>query len=207
MNALIGLTVHGFFILTIVLLLLQVRRWKQYWPIAYFIAAGLVVMPIDNWLLIEFSRGYFTDLSMATILILVLTFLSFFKSKIQSNQISFNVSIIVMAVALYPASLGFTQFDPYAMGFASHEYYDYLLMAVAGVGIFCWYLDYHQVAIWLTLSSLAHGFQVYESNNIWNYLIDPLAVIVCLFSLMIIAIKKVAVKISKLDDTHVQSNA
>ena len=115
-----------------------------------------------------------------------------------------------MAVILYPTSLGFSHFDMYSIGFASDEYYKLLLMSIAGLGIVAWYMGYAQIAIWLTLSMLAHGFNLFESNNLWNYLLDPLVVIACLVSVVIKSCKLVLENLKPNTDnggSHVQSNA
>ncbi len=79
--------------------------------------------------------------------------------------------------------MGLGMFDPYAMGFASHVYYDYLVITIAVIGIASAYLGHWQLALWLTLACLAHGLHLFESSNLWNYLLDPFAVIAGLVSL------------------------
>ncbi len=76
MTSLFGLLGHGIMLMALLLLILQVKRWKQYWPVAYLISAIIIILPIQNWLLIEFSRGYFSDLSMATIIVCLIFIVS-----------------------------------------------------------------------------------------------------------------------------------
>ena len=210
MSVLFSLMAHSLVIMCLCLLLLQVKRWGKYWPIGYAIAAIVMVLPVSHWLVIEFSRGLLGDLSFACILMLATYLLTIMKTDRTSNASSFNGLVILMAVVLYPTSLGFGQFDMYSIGFASSGYYNYLVTAIAGIGIIAWYLGYAQIAIWLTLSVLAHGLNLFESNNLWNYLLDPLVVIACLVSVIIKA-SKLVLKKSKSrahnGGSNVQSNA
>jgi len=210
MSVLFSLMAHSLVIMCLCLVLLQVKRWGKYWPIGYAIAAIVMVLPVSHWLVIEFSRGLLGDLSFASILMLAAYLLTIMKADRTSNASSFNGLVILMAVVLYPTSLGFGQFDMYSIGFASSGYYNYLVTAIAGLGIIAWYLGYAQIAIWLTLSVLAHGLNLFESNNLWNYLLDPLVVIACLVSVIIKASKLVLKKFKSRahnGGSNVQSNA
>ncbi len=203
MSTFSSLMAHGLLLMTVLLMLMQVRRWKQYWPLAYLLSAAIIVLPLSDWLLIEFSRGLLTELSIASVLMLGTYLLSILKVKRPTNDTSFNLFILMFAILLYPASLGMGMFDPYALGFASHAYYDYLVLGVAAIGILAAYIGYKQLALWLTLSCIAHGFHIYESNNLWNYLLDPFAVIAALVSLLNTYAQKIYLKIRSGNDQHV----
>jgi len=210
MSVLFSLMAHSLLIMCLCLVLLQIRRWGKYWPAGYVIAAIIMVLPLKHWLVIEFSRGLLGDLSFASILMLATYLLSIMKTERIYNTNSFNVLVILMAVVLYPTSLGYSHFDMYSVGFASAEYYSLLVAAIACIGIIAWYMGYAQIAVWLTLSVLAHGLNLFESNNLWNYLLDPLVVIACLISVIIKA-SKLALSNFKSHaqngETNVQSNA
>ncbi len=203
MSTFFSLMAHGLLLMTVLLMLLQVRRWKQYWPLAYLLAAAIIVLPLSDWLLIEFSRGLLTDLSLASVLMLGTYLLSILKVKRPVNDSSFNLVILILAILLYPASLGMGMFDPYAMGFASHAYYNYFVLGVAAIGILAAYVGYKQLAVWLTLSCIAHGLHIYESNNLWNYLLDPFAAIAGLVSLLNTYTQKVYLKIKNGNEQRV----
>ncbi len=210
MSVLFSLMAHSLVIMCLCLALLQVRRWGKYWPIGYAIAAIVMVLPLSHWLVIEFSRGLLGDLSFASILMLATYLLTIMKTDRTRNANSFNGVVILMAAILYPTSLGLGHFDMYSIGFASDGFYNYLVTVIAGLGIIAWYVGYAQIAIWLTLSVLAHGLNLFESNNLWNYLLDPLVVIACLVSVIIKASKLVLKKFksrAQNGGSNVQSNA
>jgi len=210
MSVLFSLMTHSLVIMCLCLALLQVKRWGKYWPIGYAIAAIVMVLPVSHWLVIEFSRGLLGDLSFASLLMLGSYLLTIMKTNRASNAGSFNCLVIIMAVVLYPTSLGYSHFDMYSIGFASDSFYNYLVTVIAGVGIIAWYVGYAQIAIWLTLSVLAHGLGLFESNNLWNYLLDPLVVIACLVSVIIKASKLTLKKLKSRahhGGSNVQSNA
>ena len=132
------------------------------------------------------------------------------KKERINNANSFNGLVILMAIILYPTSLGYSQFDMYTIGFASDVFYNYFIMAIALIGVIAWYMGYAQIAVWLTLSVLAHGLNLFESNNLWNYLLDPLVVIACVVSAFIKACKHILTKFKSNahnGGSHVQSNA
>ncbi len=210
MSVVFSLMAHSLLIMCLCLVLLQVRCWGKYWPIGYVIAAVVMVLPLQHWLVIEFSRGLLGDLSFASILMLGTYLLSIMKTERIHNSNSFNVLVIVMAIILYPTSLGYSHFDMYSVGFASAEYYSLLVAAMACIGIISWYMGYAQIAVWLTLSMLAYGLNLFESNNLWNYLLDPLVVIACFVSVIIKACKQALSTFKSRahnGGTNVQSNA
>ena len=210
MSALFSLMAQSLLIMCLCLVLLQVRRWGKFWPVGYAIAAIVMVLPIQHWLVIEFSRGLLGDLSFASLLMLGTYLFSIMRSNRVNNTNSFNGLVILLAIILYPSSLGLGYFDMYTTGFASDGYYSYLVSIVALLGVMAWYLGYAQIAIWLTLSVLAHGLNLFESNNLWNYLLDPLVVIACFISLIIKACKTLFSKYKSHahnGGSNVQSNA
>ena len=210
MSVLFSFMAHSLVIMCLCLAIFQVKRWGKYWPVGYVMAALVMVLPVGHWLVIEFPRGLLGDLSLASILMLATYLLSIMKKERINNANSFNGLVILMAIILYPTSLGYSQFDMYTIGFASDVFYNYFIMAIALIGVIAWYMGYAQIAVWLTLSVLAHGLNLFESNNLWNYLLDPLVVIACVVSAFIKACKHILTKFKSNahnGGSHVQSNA
>ncbi|MGR6873161.1 hypothetical protein ACU6U9_12815 [Pseudomonas sp. HK3] len=136
-------------------------------------------------MLIEFVRGYVSDLSMATITICVLYLWNVVRPESKKVQVSLNWFVLMIAILLYPMSMGMTQFDPFTMGYPSNYLYTYLLIGISVTGLLAWSFGFQHIAVVITLAVLANGFQVYESQNLWVYLVDPIAVIICSASLCI----------------------
>lgn len=185
MTSLFALFAAALFFMSLFFAVFQVKRWGRFWPVAYMLVAVLLVLPFDHWLLIEFVRGYVSDLSMATVTICALYLWNIVRPDSANIQLSLKWFVLMVAVLLYPMSLGWTSFDPFTMGYSSNALYVYLLISVAVAGLVSWFLGFQHVAIVIALAVLANGLQVYESQNLWVYLIDPIAVIICSMSLLI----------------------
>lgn len=192
MSTLFSFFGNGLFLMAFILFLVRAKSWGKHWPFAYLVAAVLIVLPLNTWLVIEFSRGYFGDLSMATLFMCGLYIANIArpngKQVLQSNN-SLKLFLIIVSVLFFPAALGMTQFDPYALGYASTAGFELLLIAIAVISLVAWYLNQQQLALYLGLVLLAFGLQIYESNNLWNYLIDPIAMIMCIGSYIGLLIK------------------
>ncbi len=88
--------------------------------------------------------------------------------------------VAVAALTLYPATLGLTTFDPYALGYRSWVF----LGAVLMVGLTAWIFDCRVVAVCTAGAMTARAIGFFESANLWDYLIDPLvAITACAWTL------------------------
>ena len=92
-------------------------------------------------------------------------------STVRLNR--FNIALFLAGLALYPMALGLGMFDPYALG-----YLPWFALAVSAVAALTWWLPNNQlIAVWLTAALLAHYFRVGESDNLIDYLLDPISFI------------------------------
>lgn len=202
MSIIVSFIVCALFALAAAFGLLQVKRWGRFWPFAYLLVAVALVLPLSYWLPIEFLRGYLSDLSVASVMMLVVYLFNTIKPNTLAVQNSLRVFVLVMALLLYPMSLGLTQFDPFAMGFASNGAYLYFLCGLLVVGVLAWFKGYSQIAYLIAIALLAHGLHLYESNNLWVYLIDPIAVIMCCYGFMIQGIRRLIQRQSTTETSH-----
>lgn len=79
-----------------------------------------------------------------------------------------------LGAGFYPLALGFSQWDPYGLGYDRRL----LWLAAAAAIIALW--RYPLISIWLALAALGHAQQWGASTNLWDYLFDPIGVIVVL---------------------------
>lgn len=191
MTSLFSLFGHGLFLIALILFIVQAKRWGKYWPLAYMISAVLIVLPIKDWLVIEFSRGYFSDLSVATIVMCSLYIMNVAGARTLDSSNALKYAVLLLGIVLYPLTLGLNMLDPYAIGFSSHAMYSVFVSALSLIAFSTWYLGLWQLTLVLVLALLANGLSIYESNNIWGYLIDPLAVIMSLGSVVMIHSKSI----------------
>jgi uncharacterized membrane protein len=82
--------------------------------------------------------------------------------------------IAIAGLLLYPATAGLAVFDPYDLGFSGWTVPALMaLIAIAG-----WALAARDVAWWVALAAALFLARAANSHNLWDYLIDPFAMIV-----------------------------
>jgi len=86
--------------------------------------------------------------------------------------------------------MGATMFDPFAMGYTANPAYNYLVVTLAGIALIAWFFSHPHLALVIALALVANGVGLLESENLWSYLIDPVAVIICTFSFIFAGIDK-----------------
>lgn len=88
--------------------------------------------------------------------------------------------LTVAAAFLYPFALGWTRFDPYALGYGSVEFVTALLL----LALAAWWARLNLIVFVIVAAALAYLAGAYESRNLWDYLIDPLVSVYALVRLL-----------------------
>jgi hypothetical protein len=150
----------------------------------------LVAMPLGSLSVIEAVRGVSGDLSIATLLLLALALNG--KSEVAyKEKYSLLIFVVVGACALYPFALGLGMFDTYRLGFGE-------LWFIAGLSLLAlaaWLRQYMLIASSISFAVLAWSAGWYESNNLWDYLLDPWCFIYALGALIKSALSKLRAKV------------
>ena len=160
-----------------------------------FVAFVLVVFfPVSTGLtLIELLHGVVGDLSVTTLLVLLLVI----RNNLFNHQISigefeapvmrynivpnraFAFILVVLGWILYSSYLGFISFDIYDMGYFPSP----LFMLVLGIiELFLWLSARDYALLWL-VALLGFYFKCETSHNLWDYLFDPILWLICLVRL------------------------
>jgi hypothetical protein len=146
-------------------------------------AACAVFVPIGELSIAACVRGVTGDLSMTT---LVLAGAACFtqitgRALIGHRDKQALCWLLALAAAfLYPFALGWTRFDPYALGYGSIEFLTALLL----IALAAWWARLHVIVLVVIAAALAYLAGAYESRNLWDYLIDPLASVYALARLL-----------------------
>jgi hypothetical protein len=160
--------------------------------VRYALAAAVAIaafVPIGDLSLAAAVRGATGDLSASTLALAAnavfagLTGRTLFERR--------DVSALLWAVAgaalfLYPFALGWTPFDPYALGYASPVFITALLL----VTLAAWRAGLNLIVLVVLAAAVAYLAGVYESRNLWDYLIDPLVSLYALVALPSAAIAR-----------------
>lgn len=184
MSAILGLFGCGLLTLVVIATGLRLQRFPVSARIAVVLAVALAVFaPIGDLSAAACVRGVTGDLSMTT---LALAGAACFtqltgRTVIEPRDLRALYWLVVAAAAfLYPFALGWTRFDPYALGYGSIEFVTALLL----VTLAAWHFRRNAVVLIVVAAALAYCAGAYESRNLWDYLIDPLVAVYALIRLL-----------------------
>lgn len=140
------------------------------------LAALAMLVPVGSSSLGGVYLSLFGTPSAATIVVTAIYAMDFFTGgETRSRPSSALLALIAIAgLLLYPATAGLTVFDPYDLGFSGWTVPVLMvLIAIAG-----WVLVARDVAWWIALAAALFLARAANSHNLWDYLIDPFAMIV-----------------------------
>ena len=183
-NAIFGLLGCGLASLAAVATVMPLRRLPFRARYALMLAAVLAVFaPIGELSIAACVRGVTGDLSAAT---LVLGGTACFtqvtgRASIGHRDKQALCWLLALAAAfLYPFALGWTRFDPYALGYGSIEFVTALLL----VTFAAWWARLDLIVFVIAAAALAYLAGAYDSRNLWDTLIDPLVALYAMVRLL-----------------------
>ena len=153
------------------------------------VAVVVALLPLGTLSLAAYLRGLTGDLSITTLVLLLRAIVRQFDASSAADErerVALQSLLAVAAVALYPLALGLGKFDPYRLGYAS----PWMMSALLLLALATWVLRLPLVVWCLSLATLAYATGWYESNNLWDYVIDPLAAIYGVSSLLLRAARR-----------------
>ena len=86
---------------------------------------------------------------------------------------------LLAGIALYPMALGFGPFDPYCAGW--HFSWLFVILFITTMILL---MMGNRFALLLLATILAYDLHLLESNNLWDYLVDPILVLVSVAGLI-----------------------
>jgi hypothetical protein len=119
-----------------------------------------------------YLRGMTGDLSITTLILLWCAMLRPWFACVaveSSRRIALLVLIAFFALVLYPMALGVGAYDPYRLGYGSPFFVALLLL----LALVAWLRKYSLIALCIASATLAWAIGWYESDNLWDYLLDP----------------------------------
>ncbi len=173
-NAILGLVGCGLLGLAAVATVIRLRRLPVRVRCAVMLAAALAVfVPIGELSIAAYVRGVTGDLSAATLVLAGAACFTQVTGRAligHRDKRALRWLLALAAAFLYPFALGWTRFDPYALGYGSIEFATALLV----VTLAAWRAKLDLVVLVVVAAALAYLAGAYESRNLWDYLIDPL---------------------------------
>ncbi|MCY1284525.1 hypothetical protein D9M68_405400 [compost metagenome] len=144
---------------------------------------ALAFLPLDGLPLAAYLRGIVDDLAITTLVLLAAVALARMDllpppSATQRRQTL--LLFAVLALLLYPATLGLTQVDPYRLGYQPRP----LLLAL-GCAALGWVLLRNWLGTaMLGLATLGFVLHIKLSGNYWDYLLDPFLALYCWLAML-----------------------
>ncbi|MGN2412166.1 hypothetical protein ACTACG_12545 [Pseudomonas syringae] len=148
----------------------------------------LSVVSIDGLSMAAYARSLTDDLAISSLLLLgwlTLQRLGVVQPVAASSRLIVLLVFAALALALYPATLGLTYFDPYRWGYNPRPMI--IIVAVIALGLIC--LRNALGVAMLTTATLAFTLRLKPSENYWDYLIDPLLALYCCGALLSLAVR------------------
>jgi len=185
-----GLAGCGLLCLALLASLLRLEKRAPRLRLVVIVVAALALfVPIGDLPIVAYVRGVTGDLSAATLALAggALFFRLTGRVALERREVNALLCLVLAAAAfLYPLALGLTPFDPYGLGYGSIPFLTVLLL----VTLAAWRAGLKLLVLVIVAGGLAFLAGAYESRNLWDYLIDPLAAIYALVSLSIGAFRR-----------------
>ena len=146
--------------------------------------AGLGFVHVGGLPLAAYPRSLFDDLALTTMAWLGYAVALRFRPGLRvQDRHSFQIILCFafLALCLYPATLGLTYMDPYRLGFSPRI----LLVLMLLVTLVLWMQRNYFGVVLIAGATLGFVVDLKDSDNYWDYLIDPLLGLFC-FSILIL---------------------
>ncbi len=146
--------------------------------LAILLVLGFAV-PVAGSTAAQWLRSVLGDLSVLTLVLFadILARRLWNRTLLEpASRTALLLSVAVVGVVFYPMALGVGPVDPYRWGFAPMGLVAVLCLA----SIVAWLRRARGLAVFLLLPLLAYNLHLLESDNLWNYLLDPLLVVYAL---------------------------
>ena len=155
-------------------------------PRALLMAAVLVLLliPLGTLPLAAYVRGITGDLSITTLVLMCSAQLRPWCGCVEvrdSHRFALLGLVVLAALGLYPMALGVGAYDPYQLGYGNLPFVVALLL----LALAAWLRGYAVITLCIALAMLAWAVGWYESDNLWDYLIDPFVSVYALASLVV----------------------
>ena len=148
-----------------------------------FALLAVSFIPVDGLSLATYLRSHIDDLAITSMVLMAWGCLRRLGVLPPAQQSKTWVLILfaVLALVLYPATMGLSDLDPYRFGFSPRPML--LFVALLTLGLF--YLRNYLAVVMLACATLAFIIEIKPSQNYWDYLIDPLLGLYCCTVLLI----------------------
>jgi hypothetical protein len=184
MSAVLGIFGCGLLCLAALATVFRLQRFSIKARVAATLGAALAVfVPLGDLSIAAYVRGATGDLSVTTLVLAGAACATQLNGRtvIPARDLRALSWLVALGAAfLYPFALGWTPFDPYALGYGSTAFVAVLL----AVALAAWHFRLNVVVLIVVAAALAYLAGAYDSRNLWDTLIDPLASLYAIVALL-----------------------
>jgi hypothetical protein len=148
--------------------------------LTFLLTISFLLMPFNEAPVFYYLRSFYIgDLSIVATLFFCAYIIQSREKKVlyqPAEQKQLTLLVVLGGLFLYPLALGLGQLDPYRLGYQPQIMLSILFI----VGLYFWYKQYYFLVFVLTSAVLCFNLRLLESNNLWDYLLDPLLFVVFL---------------------------
>jgi hypothetical protein len=150
-------------------------------------------LPVGGLSLAAHMRSYIDDLALTTLVFMAWGCLRRLNILAPAPQDKTWVMVIfaILALVLYPATLGLSELDPYRFGYSPRPML--IVFGLLTLGLF--YLRNWLGVVMLAVATLAFLLNIKPSQNYWDYLVDPLLGLYCCFALLLHALRRIGTRL------------
>ncbi len=144
------------------------------------LAFSVLCLSVNEVSLLWYMRGTIGSLSLMTTLLLSLTLYSWVRCEnilTAGEKKRFYPFVIMLSALLYLTTYHLSYVDFYALGIANQA----IMLIILLITLVAWFKHMKVIAIGLCISVLGYRFDVLGSNNIWDYLLDPILICMAVF--------------------------
>ena len=137
--------------------------------------------------LVELARGVIGDVSIASggiLLLIILNQFDFSHNRTAILNHTEKFSLLLLGFMLYLATFGFIRYDIYHLGYLSAG----MLFSISLLTMLMILFDRRLGYVWL-VALISFYFKLQASNNLWDYLLDPVLWLVILIDIGLLAVQ------------------
>ena len=146
------------------------------------IPMGVGLLPVRQTDVSGFVLAHTGTLSVSMLLLLMFQLSTGWRLvEPLSTQIwrNMNVVWISLGIIVYPSALGLLDVDTYEFGY--QDAMSWCVLIASGIAVYC---RYRILGLCLASAVLADLLRLFESPNLWDYLIDPWLCLAAVFALI-----------------------
>jgi hypothetical protein len=137
------------------------------------ICLAVLFLPVNGLAVFEYFNGLVGEGSVTLMLLLGLAMacqMGYLRAPLKTDLHAIRNVLAALGILLYPSAMGFFSLNVYALGYRPTA----LLLVLLALVIWAWMTKRTIAATAILVAVAAFDVSLLESDNLWDYLVDPL---------------------------------